>query len=256
MLDLNHTSGCVYGRAASDPAPLGARINTVIDRALVAERDAQRPRDYLGASRIGEPCARRLVYEFTKTPVDPGKEFAGQTLRIFEAGHVFEDLAIRWLRAAGFDLRTQTRSGGQFGFETAGGRIRGHVDGVIVQGPHIGLTWPVLWEHKALKASSWNDTAKKGVRASKPVYFAQVQIYMAYMELEAALFTALNKDTCELYHEHVPFDAAAAQALSDKAVDVLRAADAGDLLPRIAAHADFYLCRFCPFAKRCWEDRA
>ncbi len=54
----------------------------------------------------------------------------------------------------------------------------------------------------------------------------------------------------------MPFDVAAAQALSDKAVDVLRAADTGDLLPRIAAHADFYLCRFCPFAKRCWEDRA
>jgi hypothetical protein len=256
MLDLNHHSGFVYGRAANDPAPLGTRINAEIDRALVAERDAQRPRDYLGASRIGEPCARRLVYEFTKTPVDPGKEFAGQTLRIFEAGHVFEDLAIRWLRTAGFDLRTQKRAGGQFGFETAGGRVRGHVDGVIIDGPEIGLTWPVLWEHKALKASSWNDTAKKGVQVSKPVYFGQMQIYMAYMDLGSALFTALNKDTCELYHEQVPFDPAAAQALSDKAVYVLRAADAGELLPRIAASPDFYLCRFCPFVKRCWEGRA
>ena len=254
MLDLNHNSGFVYGRLATDPVPLGARINAHIDAALIAERDAQKPRDYLGASRIGEPCTRRLVYELTKTPADLGKEFAGQTLRIFEAGHVFEDLAIRWLRAAGFDLRTQKRDGGQFGFETAGGRIRGHVDGVIVGGPKIGLTWPVLWEHKALKASSWNDTARKGVRASKPVYFAQMQIYMAYMGLEAALFTALNKDTCELYHEYVPLEAADAQALSDKAVDVLCAADAGELLPRIAAHADFYLCRFCPFSARCWSE--
>ena len=177
-------------------------------------------------------------------------------MRIFAAGHVFEDLAIRWLRRAGFDLRTQTQAGGQFGFETAGGRIRGHVDGVIVGGPEIGLAWPVLWEHKALKASSWSDTAKKGVQLSKPVYFGQMQIYMAYMGLGSALFTALNKDTCELYHEHVPFDPAAAQALSDKAVDVLRAADAGDLLPRIATSPDFFLCRFCPFAARCWEDRA
>jgi hypothetical protein len=52
----------------------------------------------------------------------------------------------------------------------------------------------------------------------------------------------------------VPFDASAAQALSDKGVDVLRAADAGDLLPRVAAHADFYLCRFCPFSARCWSE--
>ena len=253
LVDLNHRSGFVYGRAADEPAPLGARINARIDAALVAERAGQRPRDYLGASRIGEPCARRLVYEVTHTPPDAGKEIEGRALRIFAAGHVFEDLAIRWLRRAGFDLRTQSREGGQFGFETAGGRIRGHVDGVIVDGPAVGIAWPVLWEHKALKAASWSDTAKKGVQLSKPVYFGQMQIYMAYMGLEGGLFTALNKDTCELYHEHVPFAPSAAQALSDKAVDVLRAADAGELLPRIAASPDFYLCRFCPFAARCWE---
>ena len=114
----------------------------------------------------------------------------------------------------------------------------------------------MLWEHKTLKASSWSDTAKKGVQISKPVYFGQVQIYMAYTGLGSALFTALNKDSCELYHEHVPFDAPTAQALSDKAVDVLRAADAGELLPRIAASPDFYLCRFCPYAARCWGSPA
>lgn len=254
LVDLNHRSGFVYGRAVDAPPPLGARINTLLDDALVAERAGQRPRDYLGASRIGEPCARRLVFEVTHTPPDPGKELDGRSLRIFAAGHVFEDLAIRWLRLAGFDLRTQTREGGQFGFETAGGRIRGHVDGVIVGGPEVGLAWPVLWEHKALKASSWSDTVKKGVRLSKPVYYGQMQIYMAYLGLGSALFTALNKDSCELYHEHVPFDPATAQELSDKAVTVLRAADAGELLPRIATSQDFYLCRFCPFSARCWVE--
>jgi len=255
LVDFNHGSGFVYGHDASAPEPLAVRINRHIDAALVAEREGQRPRDYLGASRIGEPCARRLVYEVCRTPPDPGKDFEGRALRIFAAGHVFEDLAIRWLRQAGFDLRTQTATGGQFGFETAGGRIRGHVDGVIVGGPEIGLAWPVLWEHKALKTSSWSDTARKGVQLSKPVYFGQMQIYMAYMGLGSALFTALNKDTCEIHHERVPFDLAAAQALSDKAVNVLRAADAGDLLPRIATSPDFLLCRFCPFSVRCWGDQ-
>ena len=106
LVDFNHGSGFVYGRAADAPAPLGARINATIDAALVAERSRQRPRDYLGASRIGEPCARRLVYEVpTRRPIPAGSSTAA-TLRIFAAGHVFEDLAIRWLRQAGFDLRT------------------------------------------------------------------------------------------------------------------------------------------------------
>ncbi|MDG4603634.1 MAG: hypothetical protein P9C55_12830, partial [Defluviicoccus sp.] len=53
----------------------------------------------------------------------------------------------------------------------------------------------------------------------------------------------------------IVFDPAAAQALSDKAVAVIRAADAGELLPRIAAASDFYLCRTCAYAKRCWASQ-
>jgi hypothetical protein len=210
-------------------------------------------RDYLGASRIGEPCARRLVYEITHAPPDDGRDFDGAALRVFEAGHVFEQLSIRWLRAAGFDLRTERRDGSQFGFSAAGGRLRGHIDGVIVGGPAIGIVWPALWEHKALNARSWNELVKRGLAASKPIYFAQVQLYMAYMELEVALFTAINKDTQALHHESMAIDPAQAQALSDKVVEIIRAAEAGELLPRIAAASDFYLCRACPFALRCWE---
>ena len=135
MIDLNHESGFVYG---GNIPPLSVRVNALIDRALVAQNEAQPKRSYLGGSRIGEPCSRRLVYEYTHTPHDPDKAFSGQTLRIFAAGHQFEELSIRWIKAAGFDLLTQRRDGGQFGFETAGGRIKGHIDGVIVGGSLAG----------------------------------------------------------------------------------------------------------------------
>lgn len=251
-IDLNHGSGFVYGRSGH-AISVSDRVNTLIDAALVARNRRQQPRDYLGGSRIGEPCARKLVYEVTHTPKDEGRDFDGAILRIFDAGHQFETLSIRWLRGAGFDLRTERADGGQFGFEAAGGKLRGHIDGVIVAGPDVGLRWPVLWEHKALNAKSWNDLVKRGLRASKPVYFAQVQLYMGYLELETALVTALNKDTEALHHEAVGFDPPCAQALSDKAVDILRAAEAGELPPRIAAAQDFYLCRMCAYAERCWE---
>ena len=252
MIDLNSGSGFVYG----GQAPSGAtsqRINALIDSALVEQNRQQRPRNYLGGSRIGEPCARKLVYEITNAPIDAGKGFDGQTLRIFDAGHQFETLSIRWLRAAGFDLRDKGQDGRQFGFSIAGGRIRGHIDGVIVAGPDVGMTWPALFEHKTLNAKSWTDLVKRGVELSKPIYYAQIQIYLAYLELGTALFTALNKDTQALYHEIVGFDVRAAQALSDKAVDIIRAAESGELPPRIAASPDFYLCRWCAYAQRCWE---
>jgi hypothetical protein len=253
MLDFNHGSGCAY--FSERPAALFSQnINDRINDSLIAERAFQPQRTYLGASRIGEPCLRRLVYEATHTPEDPDKTITGKTLRIFEAGHVFEDLSIRWMRAAGFNLRTHKKNGEQFGFATAQGRVRGHIDGVIVDGPSIGLAWPALWEHKALGNKGWTDFVKRGLQLSKPIYWAQVHLYMAYMELSQCLFTALNKDTEELWHEAVPFDPAEAQRQSDKAVDVLRAIDAQELPPRFAAHADFYLCKFCPFHDRCWRD--
>ncbi|MBK8909264.1 MAG: hypothetical protein IPM60_15710 [Rhodospirillales bacterium] len=255
IIDLNSGSGFVYGRS-SPVTDSAMRINAAIDAALVAADRREPPRDYLGGSRIGEPCSRKLVYEVTKTPKDEGKEFGGGLLRVFAAGHQFEDLSIRWLRAAGFDLRTRNRMGQQYGFSVAGGRIRGHIDGVIVDGPDVGISWPALFEHKALNGKSWTDLVKRGCRVSKPVYWGQLQLYMAYMDLAVALFTAMNKDSQELYHEVVAFDPADAQALSDKAVQVLRAADAGILLPRIAGASDFYLCRMCDYARRCWEDDA
>ncbi len=252
MLDFNHRPS------------MADRLNALVDAALEAERAATPPRDYLGGSRLGHGCERALQFEFTATPKDDGADFAGQTLRIFAIGHALEDLAIRWLRAAGLDLYTRKADGGQFGFAVAGGRVRGHVDGIIAAAPAaLGLRLPALWECKTMNARNWRETVAKGVTVAKPVYAAQIALYQAYMEASVpgisaapALFTAINKDTAELHHELVPFDADLAQRMSDRAVRLLRATDAGELLPRVAATRDFLDCRFCPWAERCWILRA
>ena len=251
-----------------NPRPsMAERINALLDAALIAEREATPPRTYLGASRLGHACERALQFEFVAAPKDEGADFGGRTLRIFAIGHQLEDLAIRWLRAAGLDLVTQKRDDGsqrshrQFGFSVAGGRIRGHVDGIIASAPAaLGLGTPALWECKTMNAKNWRACVKDGVTVSKPVYAAQIALYQAYMEPSApgvsvapALFTAINKDTAELHHELVPFDADLAQRMSDRAVRILRATDAGELLPRIAANRDFFECRFCAHAERCWS---
>ena len=238
-------------------------VNAAIDAALVAGNAGTPPRSYLGGSRLGHACERALQFEFTSTPKDEGAGFDGRLLRIFGIGHALEDVAVAWLRGAGFDLYTRRGDqpdGPQFGFSVAGGRIRGHVDGVLAGGPAIpGMAFPALWECKTMNAKSWRDTASKGVAASKPVYAAQIAVYQAYMDAAVpgvadnpALFTAINKDTAELHHELVPFDAALAQRMSDRGVRILAATDAGELLPRIAAKADHFECRFCPWAERCW----
>lgn len=250
-LDFNHNSGCIPGRVVSAEPPITNRINERIDAALIEAEGRQKPRDYLGASILGEECARKLVYQARG---EHGAPYDGRALRIFAAGHAFEALVIKWLRQAGFDLRDiNPRTGRQYEFETAGGRIKGHCDGIIAAGPRIGLRYPLLWECKSLNNKSWNDLAKKALRKSKPLYFAQVQIYLAYFRLDDCIFSAINKDTSELYHELVPFDRAEAQRLSDRAADILRMADAGELPPRIGAEPGCFACRWCQHQGACWR---
>ena len=209
-LDFNHR----------EKSPLFADVvNARIDTALCAENSTREPRLYLGGSRLGESCARKLQYELLQVPRDPDREFSGKTLRIFAVGHMFEDLAVDWLTKAGYDLRTRNSSGGQFGFSVADGRVRGHIDGVIVAGPD-DLAVPALWECKSANAKNWRDIVKK--------------------------------DSCELWHELVPFNAALAQTSSDKAVRILQACDAGDWLPRVASDPDHFECTWCDRKQGCW----
>jgi len=71
----------------------------------------------------------------------------------------------------------------------------------------------------------------------------------------SALFTAVNKDTSEIYHELVPFDAAIAQEASDRGVNILRAMHAGGMLLRISLNPEHFECRFCDWKEHCWKER-
>jgi len=237
-------------------ASFSDRMQALVDAALEAERDATAPREYLGASRLGAACERQLQYEYVKAPVDHGRNFSGRLLRIFERGHRSEDMVIRWLRLAGFMLKTEGKDGQQFGFSVADGKLRGHCDGVLLAGPE-GFAYPALWECKCLGAKSWNDLAKKGLAVSKPVYAAQVAVYQAYLGLHEnpAIFTAVNADSMEIYTEAVPFDAALAQRMSDRAVKVITATDAGEQLPRGYTDPTHFECRMCAWQDRCWRTQ-
>ena len=241
MLDFNSAS------------TFSERFEALIDAGLQECERQQARRQYLGASRLGVACERQLQYEYAQAPVDPGREFSGRLLRIFERGHRTEDAMVGWLRAAGFILKTEGKEGQQFGFSVADGKLQGHCDGVFVGGPE-GFAYPALWEAKALGNKSWTDLVKKGLAVSKPVYAAQVAIYQTYLALydNPAIFTAVNADSMEIYTERVPFDAALAQKMSDRAVRVIQATEAGELLPRGFAQADHFECRFCSYAERCW----
>ena len=270
---------------APKSADVGVQINDLIDTALEDEQARQKPRGYLGGSRVGLECHRQLAYEYfsgkenraawevawryhNDVYIYPEEEvpfyhrtphsFDGGILRIFALGHIIEDEVARLLRLAGFILHTEKANGAQFGWgtapdpETGEQRMKGHADGVVEAGP-VDLPYPLLWECKSMKDKKWKEVVSRGVEKAFPVYFGQMQTYMAYMELRSALFTSYNKDTSELYIEIVPFDPLKAQHYTDRAVRVLQA-QSPEELPRVTNDMSDWRCRFCDFKDRCWNE--
>lgn len=275
---MKHADGALD--FAPDPnARLSRALNRLIDDALEAENAQRTPRDYLGGSRLGEECLRRLAYDhrddraalaqiealkkFEGGADDAsvfmarrGSAFEGKALRRFALGHWHEDETARWLRLAGFDLKTHGRDGRQFGGTWTGdnsGRL--HIDGALVDGPKelggVTLPYPLLWEHKIMNNKKWAEFANKGVGQSHPQYVAQCQVYMLQMELGACLFTAVNADTSEIRCELLTLDEPMARRLIERGMMVLAASRPEDL-PRVTMVPEDYRCKYCRWQKQCW----
>ena len=242
MLDFNPQRGCE------------TEVTALIDAGLQQQRAAEPPRTYLGASCLGVACTRALQYEYAATPVDHGRAHDGRLLRIFTRGHVMETCMAQWLRQAGFLLQTEQADGTQYGFSAVEGRLQGHIDGVIIAGPE-GFAYPMLWENKCVGAKTFRAFRQHPLAVSHPVYAGQMAVYQAYLNLHAhpALFTALNADTMEIYAERVAFDAVLAQRLSDRALLIITATQAGEQLPRTFSDSTHFECRLCAWQDRCWR---
>ena len=228
-------------------------ISSCLDEAILNENSKRKKRTYLGGSSLGESCSRKIQYRYMGHEADEGRDFSANTLRIFQFGHEIEDSVAQWLKNANFDLRTEDKKGEQFGFSIADGEIKGHIDGVICGGP-VGMGYPSLWENKSANDRKFKEFQSKGMAKTNPIYAAQIALYQAYMELteHPCLFTVVNKNTSEIYYELVPFDKFLAQEISDKAVNILQATKAGEMLPRIAQSKEMFDCKWCNYKETCW----
>jgi len=232
-----------FNRSNLSDRAINTLINELIERATPPRENY---RQYLGASQIGSSCLRKVQYDWLCDPV-----FPAQTLDIFERGHFFEDVTRQHLIAAGFKFAPSER----LRFEVADGLFRGHADGILLDGPQLpALRYPALWEHKCVKDKRWKAIERDGLTELYENYAAQVAVYQAYFDCtNAALFSVVNADTCERLHFLVPFDAQLAQATSDRAVAVIKATKAGELLPRITDNPEDWRCKMCAHRERCWR---
>jgi hypothetical protein len=232
-----------FNRANLSERPINTLINELVER---SEPSSENYRQYLGASAIGSECLRKIQYDWMCDPVHPVR-----TLSIFARGHFHEDLAREHLIKTGFKFAPPER----LEFQAAGGLFRGHADGILIDGPPVpALRYPCVWEHKCLNAKGWKAIERDGLAGLYVPYAAQVAMYQAYLNVtNAALFTVTNADTCERLYLLVPFDAALAQTMSDRAVTIIEATRAGELLQRISDDPQDWRCKMCSHRERCWR---
>jgi hypothetical protein len=233
-----------FNRVHLSATTLSVGINELIESAEPPEPNV---RQYLGASAIGSECLRKVQYDWMVDPVH-----VSQTRDIFRRGHLFEALTREHLKLAGFVFAPEER----LAFSAAGGLFRGHADGIITAGPEIpGGGYPCIWEHKALGDKGWRSLERNGLEKAYPQYAAQIWIYQSYLEIDQhpAIFTAVNANTMARLHLLHEFNAARAQAWSDRAVTIIEATKAGELLPRLTEDPNDWRCRMCSHRERCWQ---
>lgn len=218
-------------------------------------------RSHMGASLIGSKCARAIWYGFNWA-VKP--KFSGQTLRLFNRGHLEEARFIACLLTIGCQVFQQDEQGKQYRISDMGGHYGGSGDGVAIGIPDLPAATAALCEFKTHNNKSFIELAGKnfkdyfaylcdprkpraeftgaGVRSAKFEHYVQMQQYLKKMGLAAALYVAVNKDNDLLYAEIVTLDTPNADEFLERARKIVPMRVAP---PKLSESPGFFECKWC-----------
>lgn len=225
-------------------------------------------RDHLGASVIGEPCTRKIWFNFRgfgSSAVTP------RLTRLFNRGHLEEARFHAMLQACGVQTFFQNEQGKQYGYKR--GIFAGSVDGIALDVPDCPNE-TVLLEFKTMNDARFKQFVAHDMM-SFPTYENQCHVNMFCMNLfnkellqnfdlmkklydgekkvtiTKTLFMAVNKNTDEIHAVIIPLDEDKARACIDKIPAVLE-----DCYPEgLHNHPKYFDCKMCGFNKYCYENK-
>lgn len=216
-------------------------IGALIDRAH--ESVKQKPRAHLGASGLGHHCERWIWLSFRWAVLS---EFPGRVLRLFRRGQLEEEQIVGDLRRIGIKI------GGDQTRVDFGCHVSGSVDGIIESGVPQAPNKRHVAEFKTHSKKSFDDVVKNGVEKSKPMHYAQMQLYMFGLNIDRALYVAVCKDDDTYYTERVKLDKEFAEKLVAKGH---RLATEDRLPPPVSTDPSWYQCKFCDAHEFCHDTK-
>ena len=232
----------------------GASFRVNLGKVLPHIGDAYRGHDdpfrtHLGASVIGDECARKIWYGFhwsTKS------NFEGRLLRLFNRGHLEEGRFIALLLSIGCVVYQQDEHGKQFKISDVGGHFGGSGDGVAIDIPDVPADHACLLEFKTHNDKSFVKLVKEGVRSAKFEHFVQMQVYMRKMGIAYALYMAVNKNNDDIHAEIITIDTSIGDQFIDRARNIILGPD---IPKRISESAGWFACSWCSHKAICHSKK-
>lgn len=127
------------------------------------EETGQKARQYIGASVIGNQCDAAIAFNlrgFPNVQADP------QLQRIFQLGHIIEDIVVADLkRVPGLEIQElDPGTGHQWTYQASGGHVSCHTDGIAIwQGVSLVL------EIKSMNDASFTKFKNNGMQLRTPI---------------------------------------------------------------------------------------
>jgi hypothetical protein len=204
------------------------------------------PRPHMGASLLGHPCDRWLWLSFRMAVVE---KFPGRILRLFRRGQNEEAQVVSDLRAIGLNVQKTGTNQARVDF---GCHVSGSIDGIIESGVPEAPKTPHVLEIKTHAKKSFDDLVKVSVEKSKPMHYVQMQMYMAGVKADRALYVAVCKDDDRIHTERVKLDKAVAQKAIDRGHRLVKSER---MPPPLSTDPTWFECRFCAAHEFCHKTQ-
>ena len=208
-------------------------------------------RNHLGMSQIGDPCARKLYYNFRWVKEE---KHEGRILRLFNRGHLEEKRFVEWLNAIGcqveeVDAETQK----QFRVSDCNGHFGGMLDGKVRLPEKYKVEEWLLLEFKTWKQDAkWNKLLQNGAYKTKGEHYAQMCAYGYKAGLKHGLYLAINKNDDRIYSEIIPLNWHIGEDCVRKAESIITATF--DAPPaKVSLERNYFACKWCCYQTVCHD---
>lgn len=217
-------------------------IIPLLNQHLQEFRLGEKPRKYLGASSLGNPCDRAIWYGYTGAP----SEIESKILMTFEIGKQLEKMLMEMIDAFPANVVAYRPNAVNNYLKVTHPEVpelQGHLDALI----NIDGVKYVL-EIKTANSASFAKVRQVGVRQWRPQYYEQIQLYLGMCSINSAIMLVINKDSSELYEEVIEFNEAHYRLLVEKAKMILYHQEPP---AKINKSPSFYVCKMCSYRKHC-----